>query len=120
MKDKELCKIFIEQLQQLATSDLERLLIAKLERDLESPPVVHTLSAKAQEFNGRIYRTSRYNDHFGTLHRDVYSYYHGPIPSGYAIHHIDWNPANNSLDNLMCVTASEHGRLHRYELRPKK
>jgi len=31
------------------------------------------------------------------------------------IHHIDGNPMNNKISNLMIVTSGEHGRLHRLE-----
>lgn len=36
---------------------------------------------------------------------------HGPIPPGYHIHHIDKDPSNNRLENLMCVDPVTHRRL---------
>lgn len=45
-------------------------------------------------------------------HRVVWEAAHGPIPAGFHVHHIDENPANNSLDNLLLVSAAEHRRLH--------
>lgn len=37
---------------------------------------------------------------------------HGPKPQGCDIHHIDGNGKNNALENLECLTKSEHRRLH--------
>ena len=37
---------------------------------------------------------------------------HGPKPPGCEIHHIDGNGKNNALENLECLTKSEHRRLH--------
>ncbi len=34
------------------------------------------------------------------------------IPPGIDIHHIDRNPSNNNIDNLMIVTGKEHRELH--------
>lgn len=45
-------------------------------------------------------------------HRVVWEQAHGPIPAGYHVHHIDENPANNSLENLRLVSMAEHRRLH--------
>ena len=36
----------------------------------------------------------------------------GPIPEGRQIHHIDANPSNDDLDNLQCLTPSEHAIAH--------
>ena len=37
---------------------------------------------------------------------------HGPKPQGCEIHHIDGNGKNNALENLVCLTKSEHKTLH--------
>ena len=37
---------------------------------------------------------------------------HGPKPQGCDIHHIDGNGKNNALENLECLTKSEHRMLH--------
>lgn len=34
------------------------------------------------------------------------------IPAGYHVHHCDFNPQNNSFDNLVLLTAGEHTALH--------
>lgn len=45
-------------------------------------------------------------------HRLVWEAAHGPIPDGYEIHHVDGNGHNNSLDNLVLLSRSEHTKLH--------
>lgn len=37
---------------------------------------------------------------------------YGPIPSGYHIHHKDGDFTNNDLNNLECISAAAHMRLH--------
>jgi len=37
------------------------------------------------------------------------------IPKGFEIHHKDEIPTNNSIDNLVLLTASDHGKLHAKE-----
>lgn len=50
-------------------------------------------------------------------YRKIYESYHGPIPKdeegrSYEIHHKDGNPSNNSIDNLLCVSISDHFKIH--------
>lgn len=45
-------------------------------------------------------------------HRAIWEEAHGPIPSGYHVHHKDGNRHNNSLKNLELVRANEHGQMH--------
>jgi hypothetical protein len=44
-------------------------------------------------------------------HRLVYESQYGNIPNGYDIHHIDGDTYNNSIDNLECLSHSEHARV---------
>ena len=44
------------------------------------------------------------------LHRDVWKFHNGPIPTKHHIHHIDGNPANNNISNLQLLTISQHKR----------
>ncbi len=46
------------------------------------------------------------------LHRDIWEHFNGPIPTGHEIHHQDFSPDNNSPNNLVCLTKSEHMKLH--------
>lgn len=45
-------------------------------------------------------------------HRFVWWDAHGPIQQGMHVHHIDGNPGNNSLDNLLALPRREHHLLH--------
>lgn len=36
------------------------------------------------------------------------------IPKGWAVHHCDFNPLNNSFDNLVLIRSGDHSRLHRW------
>lgn len=46
------------------------------------------------------------------LHRYIYEKHYGPIPEGYAIHHIDFDMYNNDPTNLMCLTPQQHMAIH--------
>ena len=46
------------------------------------------------------------------LHNYVWEKHNGKKPSGYEIHHIDFNKINNEIDNLQLVTPSEHTKIH--------
>lgn len=47
------------------------------------------------------------------LHVAIWESHHGKeAPKGYVIHHIDGNPHNNNIENLECVSCSEHRRIH--------
>ena len=45
-------------------------------------------------------------------HRRVWRKYHGPVPTGFFIHHIDGNKQNNDISNLTLIDALTHKRLH--------
>ena len=34
------------------------------------------------------------------------------VPVGCVIHHVDWVKTHNVIENLVCVTVSEHERIH--------
>ena len=52
------------------------------------------------------------------LHREIYKDNHGPIPRGMVVHHKDGNPLNNSINNLVLETLSDHQSHHASE--PKR
>lgn len=45
-------------------------------------------------------------------HRYVWEQFHGKIPEGYEVHHIDLDSHNNDLSNLKLLPAKEHRSLH--------
>jgi len=49
---------------------------------------------------------------FISLHRHVWERKNGPIPDGHHIHHIDGNKKNNSIENLECLSESDHHKKH--------
>ena len=52
--------------------------------------------------------------------RVVWESVHGPIPRGIIIHHVDRDPTNDSLDNLMALTRRQHADEHRDDLNEAK
>lgn len=47
-----------------------------------------------------------------SVHHIVYAWFHGEVPYGKQIHHIDGNCLNNAIDNLEALTPSEHRAKH--------
>jgi len=77
-------------------------------------PPLDTKWGKAY-FDGRNYVIRNKNSIHNNkgLHKAIYEDYHKLtlFPQTH-IHHIDKNPLNNSIDNLMMLSASEHSKLH--------
>ena len=48
-------------------------------------------------------------------YRSLYETFKGKIPDGYHIHHIDGNPYNNDIDNLIALSPDEHYEIHKTE-----
>jgi len=48
-------------------------------------------------------------------YRSLYETHNGKIPNGYHIHHIDGNPYNNNIDNLIALSPEEHSEIHKNE-----
>lgn len=46
------------------------------------------------------------------IHRYVWEFYHGEIPKGYHIHHIDGDKSNNDISNLKMVEGQRHVSRH--------
>lgn len=101
-------------LREHAENDFERHRIDVLERDLIAPPSVEVVDERTQIFDGERFYLAQCG-HFKqtkTIHQKVWTYCRGAIPSGYQIHHIDHNKANNNIANLQLMTASEHQSHH--------
>lgn len=77
-------------------------------------PRVEVIDDRHQKFNGLIYtkdETGHYQNVLA-IHRAVYNYFFGDIPSYCVIHHLDCNKDNNDITNLAMMTRKEHNRLH--------
>ena len=115
LKDDRAVKTALQVLKDNAENDFEKLAVARLETALFNPPRVEIIDDTHQKFNGVVYNEKPSDTHyrsFISLHRAVYSYYHGEIAEGYSIHHIDLNPTNNNIENLIALTDEEHHTLH--------
>ena len=114
MKNPARVAELLAELRELADNDFERHRIDVLERDLTAPPTVEVIDAITQTFCGEHYRqtSSGHYAKYNGLHRVVWAYYNGEIPNGYEVHHRDDNPANNTIENLQCLTKAEHNRIH--------
>lgn len=75
---------------------------------------VQKISDTIQKFDGvSYYRCGPYFQRKGKrLHRMVWEFHNGPIPTGYDIHHINGDRADNDIDNLQMLTEQEHESLH--------
>ncbi|MGL5904871.1 MAG: HNH endonuclease signature motif containing protein, partial [Cetobacterium sp.] len=73
-------------------------------------------SKTKQIFNGKpYYLCGKYFQNDGErLHRTVYAYHKGPIPKGFAVHHIDEDRSNNNISNLMLMRSGEHTSHHHH------
>jgi hypothetical protein len=54
-------------------------------------------------------------NHKNNPYRKLYEEYRGEIPDGFHIHHIDGDPTNNSIENLIAISAEEHSAIHENE-----
>ena len=75
---------------------------------------VQKISDTIQKFDGvSYYRCGPYFQRKGKrLHRMVWEFHNGPIPTGYDIHHINGDRADNDIENLQMLKEQEHGSLH--------
>ena len=97
-----------------AENEFEMHRIEVLLRDLTAPPKPEVIDDKHQKFNGVTYAKNKLNRYAKMcfVHREVWEYYHGEIPEGYDIHHIDEVKDNNNIENLQLLTRAEHSHLH--------
>lgn len=104
----------LEVLRAAAENDFERHRLDVLERDLHEPPKVEQIDDTHQRFDGTKYNKSAkgFFSRNASIHRVVWAYFNGEIPEGYDIHHVDGNKGNNNIENLQCMTAGDHQRLH--------
>lgn len=75
-------------------------------------------SPKRDEITTKFGKAKRHDGYYVVsgvgLHRLVYEdYYNTSLPPQMLIHHIDKNPSNNNIMNLIAVNHKEHGILHK-------
>src|SRR3990172_1723232 len=46
------------------------------------------------------------------LHREIWKFHNGPIPTGYELHHRDGDTHNNAIGNLECCSTRTHKKHH--------
>jgi len=65
-----------------------------------------------KEFDCKISRNGYkyFAGHF--VHREVYILFIGEIPEKFVVHHIDGNSINNHVENLKCMSKSDHTGSH--------
>lgn len=104
----------LQVLRDNAENDFERHRLDVLERDLTAPPQVEQIDDLHQKFDGVVYTKVKDGHYFAnrSVHRDIWQYYHGEIPQKCAVHHIDFDKANNQIENLQCLTPTEHRKAH--------
>lgn len=77
-------------------------------------------NVKGEQYNGKKLeikinkkgKRSLSNGSCGQIFKLVWEVFNGPIPKGCCIHHIDENPLNDRLDNLVLLTNAEHLSIH--------
>lgn len=76
---------------------------------------------ESENRNDRVYfKCHIWPDSPRYLHRDIWESVNGPIPKGFAIHHVDGNPLNNGIKNLKCILLKEHASNHTCDLQQDK
>ena len=114
MKNTDEVKKALAILKDNAETDFEKLAVSRLETALTNPPRVEVIDENHQSFNQIVFKKAKDN-HFRVsiqMHRAVWEYYHGEIPDGYVVHHVDFNSKNNNLNNLVLMTYSDHSAIH--------
>lgn len=68
-----------------------------------------------RRYEGRKYFTPGHADRIAgveDLHREVWKRERGPIPDGWHVHHVDFDPSNNDVSNLQCLAPPDHEAIH--------
>lgn len=67
-----------------------------------------------KDWDGYFYVSRKINGKWTSkpLHVLRYEAAHGKVPAGYDVHHIDHDHTNNSVENLVAITKSDHRRTH--------
>lgn len=68
--------------------------------------------SKRRHLRVYFWRHDKWKEPPVALHRQIYIDTYGEIPKGHHIHHKDENPFNNTIENLECISPSEHNKKH--------
>ena len=81
---------------------------------MSPPSLLITEFGRARINSGGYYHiTSRKEgNHHKLLHRLIFEKFHGPIPQGYSVHHINGIKTDNCILNLELLSINEHQVLH--------
>lgn len=77
--------------------------------------VVHLVRNRRGAAYSGVKLTTQDKRDFFMEHRMVWEAVNGPIPDGYDVHHIDGDTYNNDVDNLECLSHSDHSTITREE-----
>lgn len=79
---------------------------------------------KIQVFNGIVFYEEEpggyWRSKVGRMHRYVWEYYNGKIPTEMDVHHKDHDKSNNDISNLELLTKKDHSKRHYEELPPEQ
>jgi len=75
-------------------------------RETKCPRAIKGTLAGSMQRNG-YWRVGVDYVYYG-LHRAIWIYHNGDIPSGMHIDHLDGNPSNNKIENLRCCTQTQN------------
>lgn len=84
--------------------------------EVEFQGVVFRRYPESERWADRVYFTPGKGDRqrgVARLHEEIWKAEHGPIPEGHHIHHADFDPLNNDLSNLACLSEDDHREAHR-------
>jgi len=90
--------------------------------DTRHKPISVEFEGVTYQLSGRYYVAppSKRKDHCN-LHRAVWSFFNGPIPDGYHVHHKNHNSFDNRIENLEIFTSPGiHLQHHRPDLKEKQ
>jgi len=73
--------------------------------------VIHLIRSRRGVAYSGVRLTSQDKSETTMEHRMIFEGYYGPIPEGFDVHHIDGDTYNNDIDNLECLSHSDHARI---------
>lgn len=76
----------------------------------KKPQRAHTNGKKYQKLQFYVQREDKAYNLF--VHKIVWTWFNGIIPADMEIHHKDFDPTNNAIANLECLTHEEHLERH--------